>query len=203
MQEKFKNQYRIESTRLENWDYSWPAWYFITIVTKEREHYFGKIVNQKMILSDLGKIVKSEWVKTPKIRPDMNLVLDKYIIMPNHFHGIIQIGRNAHNQSGGGHQTGCSRRDMIHRVSTVNSSSTAEDDQVKNQFGPQRKNLASIVRGFKSAVTETARKAGIEFNWQARFYDQIIRDKKSLYAIRKYIKENPENWNEDEMNYPS
>ncbi len=38
----YKNKYRVESTRLQNWDYGWNGKYFITIVTKNRQHFFGK-----------------------------------------------------------------------------------------------------------------------------------------------------------------
>ena len=93
----YKNKYRTTSTRLKNWDYSQYGWYFITICTKNREHFFGEVINEKMKLSPIGETVKQEWIKTPKIRPDMNLTLDEFIIMPNHFHAIIIIGSNKHN----------------------------------------------------------------------------------------------------------
>ena len=93
----YKNKYRTTSTRLKNWDYSQYGWYFITICTKNREHFFGEVINEKMKLSPIGETVKQEWIKTPKIRPDMNLTLDEFIIMPNHFHAIIIIGNNKHN----------------------------------------------------------------------------------------------------------
>lgn len=51
----------------------------------------------EMILSEIGKIVESEWLKTPEIRPDMNIVLDEFRVMPNHFHAIIIIGENRYN----------------------------------------------------------------------------------------------------------
>jgi putative transposase len=63
-----------------------------------------------------------------------------------------------------------------------------------NQFGPQSKNLASIVRGFISAVTMNARKAQVEFQWQARFHDSIIRDYQSFLFVSDYIRNNPANW---------
>lgn len=73
--DKFKNKYRIPSARLQNWDYGSPGLYFITICTKDRNHYFGKIEDDVMALNELGLIVNSEWANTPKIRPDMNLEL--------------------------------------------------------------------------------------------------------------------------------
>ncbi len=112
-----------------------------------------------MVLNELGLIVNSEWINTPAIRPDMNymnLELGEFITMPNHFHGIIIIGENEFNMVGG-------HRDAMHRVST-NTIPT-------NQFGPQSKNLGSIMRGFKSAITTTSKKLNIEFGWQDRFHD--------------------------------
>ena len=93
----YKNKYRTTSTRLKHWDYSQCGWYFITICTKNSEHFFGKVVNGEMTLSAIGEIVKQEWKKTPIIRPDMNLTLDEFITMPNHFHAILIIDTNKYN----------------------------------------------------------------------------------------------------------
>ena len=94
MAEKFKDKYRIPSARLSTWDYRWAGAYFITICTQHREHFFGEIVDGTMILNGIGEMVKYEWCITPKIRPDMNLHLGEYVVMPNHFHGILIIGEN-------------------------------------------------------------------------------------------------------------
>lgn len=77
--EKCRNKYRISSARLRHWDYGSESLYFITICTQKRIHYFGEIVNpvetrcvaslqqqslSEMKLSEIGKIVESEWLKT-------------------------------------------------------------------------------------------------------------------------------------------
>ena len=167
---KFKNKYRIEPARLKNWDYAESAAYFVTICTANRTPFFGMAQNNALIHSEIGKIVAAEWVKSPEIRPDMNLELGEFVVMPDHFHGIIFIGG----------------RDAMHRVST--------GDIYKNEFGPQSKNLSSIIRGFKSAVTVQARKINPEFGWQARFHDHIIRNSKSYDVISQYIIDNPKKW---------
>ena len=92
MSEKFQNKYTIKSTRLENYDYSQNGLYFVTICTKDREELFGKIVNEKMFLNDVGKIVNQFWQEIPKHFPFVNL--DEFILMPNHMHGIIEILKN-------------------------------------------------------------------------------------------------------------
>ncbi len=101
---KYRNKYRIDSTQLKNWDYKQEGIYFVTICTKNREHFFGHINNGKMILSDMGKIVELEWEKTFVLRKDMNLKMGEYIVMPNHFHAIIVIGKNQYNNMSGREQ---------------------------------------------------------------------------------------------------
>lgn len=178
---KFNNKYRIEPARLKNWDYSQRAVYYVTICTANREHFFGKVQDEEMVYSNIGAIVEQEWVKTPEIRPDMNLELGEFVVMPNHFHGIIFIGNNDFN---------C--KNAMHAVSI--------DDIYKNEFGPQSKNLSSIIRGFKSAVTVQAKRINPDFGWQARFYDHIIRNPKSYDVISQYIIDNPKKWIDDEFN---
>jgi len=96
MNEKYKNKYRIQSHRMPNWDYSGNGYYFITLITQNRECNLGKIMDMhghtQIILSDFGKIVNNEWLKSFEIRDE--LYLDKYIIMPNHLHAIVVLDKN-------------------------------------------------------------------------------------------------------------
>jgi len=195
----FRNKYRIESTRYRGYDYSSPGKYFITICTKNRKPYFGEVENGKMILSEMGNYLQNEWLKTRDIRPDMNITLDEFVVMPDHFHAIIIIGENQYNTNfemgivstamhGGatGDSTGGSIGD-----STIKPN---QNNQYKNEFGPQSKNLASIIRGIKSIVSTYAKKTKQEFQWQTLYHDHIIRTNTELNRIRKYIRENPEKW---------
>src|SRR5690554_7363143 len=201
--DRFKNKYRIASARAPFWDYAWNVAYFVTICTKNREHWFGKITDGVMDLSDIGEIVQSEWFKTFEMRPDMNLWMGEYVVMPNHFHAIIGIGENEYNT-----QRDTQRRDAMHCVSTTDTTDTTEINNVqthcnaspKNQFGPQSKNLASIIRGFKIGVTKNARQIHPDFTWQSRFYDHIIRNDQSYQKISEYIMNNPANWQDDKFN---
>lgn len=86
---KFKDKYRIESARLKNWNYATPGAYFITICTKSQIKYFGEIKNNEMHLSRIGKIIFKCWHNLPNHY--FNLILDEFIIMPNHLHGILII----------------------------------------------------------------------------------------------------------------
>jgi REP element-mobilizing transposase RayT len=193
--DKFRNKYRIPSTRLQHWDYRWAGAYFITICTHNRMHWFGEIVDGVMKLSEIGNIVQSEWLKTFELRPDMNIWMGEFVVMPNHFHAIIGIGKNEYNTQRDT-QRDTQRRDAMHCVSTDKPD---KPDEPQNQFGPQSKNLASIVRGFKSSVTIAARKINPGFQWQPRFYDHIIRNDESFQTISNYIINNPARWQEDKF----
>lgn len=230
--EKFQGKYRITSARLRNWDYASRGIYFVTLCTKNREHFFGQIIKPmidkehfEMQLSEIGKIVESEWLRTPEIRQDMNLELGEYQVMPNHFHAILIIGENQFNIKELNHETNknsiATCRDAMPRASIKsNSESDINPDLVtdfnpkfendlfdasnlnlscKNKFAPQSKNLGSIMRGFKSAVTMYALDHNIVSGWQTRFYDHIIRDYDEYQQIAHYIRNNPNNWEHDKF----
>jgi len=91
----FRNKYQIASNRLNCWDYSSPGYYFVSICVKNMQCDFGKIIDHKMHYSEIGRIIAKEWIKTAIIRS--NIALDQLTIMPNHFHGIIQIKRKKNN----------------------------------------------------------------------------------------------------------
>ncbi len=163
------------------WDYSSPGAYFVTICTKGMQGWFGEIVDGTMQLSPVGDIVADEWKKTDQIRPDVSL--DTWTVMPNHLHGIV----------------------VIHETSIVETHRDASlpPPNEQNKFGPQRNNLASIIRGFKSASTKRIHMAGCtEFAWQPRYYDHIIRNERSFNKIREYIANNVLQW-EFDRNQPS
>ena len=83
--DKFDKKYRIESHRFCGWDYSAYGFYFTTLVIQNREIILGEIQEHRMVLSDYGKIVEEEWIKSFEIRNE--LFLDEFIVMPNHIHG--------------------------------------------------------------------------------------------------------------------
>jgi len=77
------------SIRLKGYDYSSAGAYYVTIAAWQREFLFGEIVNKEMRLNKLGKIVEWEWLELPK--RFSYIELGAYMVMPNHFHGIIFI----------------------------------------------------------------------------------------------------------------
>ena len=87
-----KYSYR-KSPQLEGYDYSQSGGYFITICTHNRQHLFGHIETDTMTLSSAGLIAESRWLATPEHHP--HVVLDKFIIMPNHVHMILFLDNDA------------------------------------------------------------------------------------------------------------
>ena len=74
MTDKFQQKYRIPSARFNKWDYGWSATYFVTICTKNKEHYFGKVVDGKMVLSEIGVIADLLWYEIKIMQKILNWV---------------------------------------------------------------------------------------------------------------------------------
>ena len=180
MTDKFKDKYRTETTSLKGWNYASAGFYFVTICEKNRSCVFGDICNDTMVLTPLGKVAMSCWMEIPE--HFLFVEMDAFCIMPNHIHGIIVI--NSHDS-----------------VETQNFASLRNDGS-GNKFGPQSKNLASIVRGFKIGVTKYAKQNDVTFEWQSRYYDRIIRSEQELFSVRDYIRTNPLKWALDEYARP-
>lgn len=184
---KFKNKYRIPSVRLQECDYSLPGLYFVTICTKDRQCYFGKIKDGVMELLHIGKIAEKYWLELPQ--QFAHVELGEFVIMPNHIHGIVSIGE-------------IYTRDAMNRVSTTTNVVSQKKGGSTGGYNPMGKGtLGEIIRWFKGRTTfETNRIKSLPyFSWQARFHDHIIRTEKSLEIIRDYIRKNPETWLEDEL----
>ena len=193
--DKFKNKYRIPSARLQNWDYGSNGAYFITICTKNREHYFGKIINDEMQLSEMGKLAEKYWLEIPTHFPFIEL--ENFVVMPNHTHGILIINKNDDVND-------VETRQCL--VSTTSNDSTNESLNQKTigqlRFQNQGKNtISSIIGSYKSVVSKNARLTDAGFNWQSRFHDHIIRDAQAFENIQHYIANNPANWNNDKFHH--
>ena len=200
----YKNKYRIESARCPKWNYTSNGYYFITICTHNRQHFFGEVINGKMNVSTIGKVVVTEWQKTEEIRLDVQL--DAWVIMPNHFHGIVIINKatvekNQILETTQKPQETTQKPQETTRwvVSTNNNDVSSNNNGMSSRW--QSDSLGSIIGQFKSVCTKKIWALGFtEFKWQSRFYDHIIRDRESLNRIREYILNNPAQWELDEHN---
>ncbi|WP_422091031.1 transposase [Tenacibaculum ovolyticum] len=223
--DKFKNKYRISSTRLQNWDYGSNGAYFITICTKNREHYFGKIKNKEMQLTEVGKLAETYWMEIPEHFPFVTL--GNFVIMPNHMHGILIIDKptlqvktlqcNVSTMQENNSTTNDKVKTLQCNVSTIQDNSSTTQDKVKtlqcnvstmhdnsstknqqmSKISPKAGSISTIIRSYKSVVTKNARKINSAFGWQSLFHDHIIRNSKAFDTIQNYIANNPEKWDED------
>ena len=181
--DRFADRYKIKSSKLNNWDYSTPGKYFITICAYKKNNFFGKIENNKIRLKEIGLVAKSNWLEIT--RHFDNVKLDEFIIMPNHMHGIIEIlptikmpCRDAENRC----------RDVTCNVSTIMS-----------KISPKKGSIPVIIRSYKGSVQKYANDNKIFFGWQPRYFDEVIFDDKRYLKIKNYIKNNPDNWVKDKL----
>lgn len=189
-----------QSIRLKNYDYSQQGSYFITLVTQDRLHLFGKIEDGKMMLNSVRKIVEEEWIKTIQLRT--NIALGKFVIMPDHMHMIITITAQMEKKED---------KEWIH----------------SNPKSPSQ-TIGAIIRGFKGASTKKinlflnstgelqfaptieshfapklSQFAPTEFYknkiFQRNYYEHIIRNQQDYNRIEQYILNNPKNWKKKKL----
>ena len=191
MNKKYRNKYRIESARLKGYDYGNAGFYFITICTANRVHYFGEIINGEMQLSNIGILADVFWHEIKN--HSKNVELHEFQVMPNHIHGILQIVKNI-NDGGDGGGVG---RDVACNVST---NKPPPINKQMSKISPKSGTVGRIIGSYKGAVTNHAHRLGLQFDWQSRFHDHIIRNQAEFERIKNYIINNPKNWKEDKFN---
>jgi REP element-mobilizing transposase RayT len=182
--EKFKNKYRIPSARAQWWDYGNNAAYFITICTKNMVHYFGEIppVETRLIAALQGKIAESCWIDIPNHFPYAQL--DSFVIMPNHIHGIIIINKP---DSDFKNSPNLSEKQSLSDSIEVGGFAGSNNPMLND-------NIPRIIRWFKGRCTFEIRKIQLDFKWQTRYYDRIIRNDQEYNRIKFYIENNINAW---------
>ena len=167
----------------------------VRICTHERRCLFGAIRRGHMVLNERGKIVVEEWERSEAMRDEV--VLDAFVVMPNHLHGIVCIVPP--------HVDDVSPRGYDLDVGPHRHAALLQDgdDHPRWKDGrPQRhaKSLGSMIAGFKGAVTtrinERRDTPGAPV-WQSRYHDRILRNEREWRARREYIYRNPGRWAED------
>lgn len=197
MAEKFRNKYRVPSARLENWNYGSNGAYFITICTKEMQHFFGEVVDKKMILNAAGVLAEEYWIEIIKQFPYLDL--GNFQIMPNHMHGILIIDKSI--------VTAVETRFIASNFADISETrliaSVPEDNGIGGFAGENNPmltdNISRIIRWYKGRCTFEIRKINPNFAWHPRFHDHIIRNSESFVRIQNYIEENPARWEEDKF----
>ena len=192
--------------------------YFVTFCTKNRELYFGDIVDGGMQLSDIGKYAHSCAEKIPEIND--NILVPKFVVMPNHVHMIVVMANLPES-------TDDVRLPQYLRLPRWDSPTASQGDETpdggvvglpyhgnrlddlciddypldKNEEMQRRSNccgrLSRIIGQYKSVVTKYANQNDISFAWQPRFHDHIIRNWTEMNHIARYIQNNPMQWELD------
>jgi len=197
-----------QSVRLKNYDYAQEGLYFITICVKHHQCVFGNLIKDQMQLNEIGEIARSEWLKTADLRPYVRL--HNFIVMPNHFHGILEIicrgvARNAptDNHNNIIHCKGVARNaptDNHYNNEIIRPYShdiNIEKNEQMSLISPKSGEMGAIVRAFKSSTTRNIRLAGYDFTWQRNLYEHVIRNYADYSRIDNYIANNPEYWKKD------
>jgi len=200
------------SIRLKGYDYSQAGLYFVTICTQNREHFFGKIENGKMILNDAGKMVEDEWLVLPE--RFTNIKLHEYIVMPNHFHAILEIvnkneNNNIKNTVGATQKVGRNDKGQPQGISMGQPQgiSMGQPQGIAPTKIPIKKTLGDIVGAFQSIVTVKYIRGVKNNNWevfdrrlfQRNYWENIIRNEKAYNNISQYIINNPKKWDNDKL----
>jgi REP element-mobilizing transposase RayT len=180
-----------KSLRLEGYDYSKEGAYFITITSVDHKCLFGNVIEGKNGLSNYGRIVHDEWLKSSKVRSEIELFEDEFVVMPNHIHGIVWVipGRRQEN--------------VIKKSSPPLVRATGRlpiHNAGRYEPGPSSKSLSAFVAGYKSAVTKKIniiRGTPGKSVWMRNYHDRVIRNERELKAIRVYINGNPLKWELD------
>jgi len=162
-----------KSIRLKNYDYSQAGFYFITICTQNHDHLFGKINDNKIFLNDAGLMVEIQWNEL--IKRFKNIKLHEYTIMPNHFHGIINMLSKC-------------------RCELFGSKSDTEIGDIIQAF------KSITTHQYICGVKQNNWQRFDKKLWQRNYWEHIIRTENELNCISQYIIDNPKNWENDKLN---
>jgi len=199
-----------KTIRLKGYDYSQAGLYFITMCCQDKECRFGYIEKNEIILNDVGRMIDTEWLAL--VKRFQNIALHEYIVMPNHFHGILQIvgatlvvAQNTTAPNTDAPNVGNDRA-TTRVASQTAGQQTPDMDRATTRVAPT-KTVGDMVDAFKSKTTvEYIR--GVKslgwtpFNgklWQRNYYEHIIRNEQSYQTISAYITNNPAKWLDDKF----
>lgn len=162
------------SARLPQYDYALCGAYFVTICARNREWLFGRMTDGTMQMNACGEIAEEEWQRSATIRAE--LLLDEFIVMPDHIHGIVII-ESAPNQD--------EKRVLAARKGAYHA--------------PLRtpRSLATFVGAYKASVTRriaALRGTDAVSVWQRNYFEHVIRNDDDLNRTREYIQTNPARW---------
>ncbi|MEW6242246.1 MAG: transposase [Chloroflexota bacterium] len=203
------------SIRLQGYDYSQSGAYFVTIVAQGRASLFGQIENGEMVLNDAGQMIVKWWNELPNKFPQITLGV--FVVMPNHFHGIIIIGGivggdlrvspGVTDDKDGGRVGGNLRVPLGNEGATNTGGHVGPPQQPPPQQKPNAP-LSQMIQWFKTMTTNEYIRGVKELGWprfdgklwQRDYYEHIIRNADEANRIHLYIESNPVHWATDTEN---
>lgn len=177
--------------RAEWHDYNYGL-YFVTVVTKYRRNHFGKIDNGYMQHSELGGFL-SRAIEQCGLHYE-GISVDCHIVMPNHFHAIINVGSR---HAAAGNNNAAAGNEI--NIGCLLPPMHPDENDNFNERNHHNARLSAVIGGIKSATTRYANQKGFDFGWQANFHDHIIRNQREYDYISEYIKTNPLRWGNDKF----
>jgi REP element-mobilizing transposase RayT len=185
-------QHHRRSIRLKDYDYTQAGAYFVTLCVENRACVLGDVVDGEMQLSPSGVIVAEAWEWLAQQYP--YVAIDEYVVMPNHFHGIIVIDAPT---------VGAVREPPNEPPKPPPTMGAVREPPIEPSKPPPRKPLGRLIGAFKTVSTKRINELnatpGIAF-WQRNYYEHIIRHENALDRIRGYIIRNPMKWAIDRQN---
>jgi putative transposase len=116
------------SIRLKGYDYNHKGAYFVTICAWNRECIFGDVVDGEMRLNGYGDVAEESWIWLSRQYGYVDI--DKWVVMPNHLHGIVII-----NDSRGGSQC----KPWVSNIKSINKNMLYHEVlHLKRQFGSNK-----------------------------------------------------------------
>jgi REP element-mobilizing transposase RayT len=183
---KFADRFNTKSDHLQNFNYSTPGNYFITICAINKNKFFGKIVNNEIVLSKMGIIANNCLIDISK--HFANVCSDAFVVMPNHVHILLRVETPYM----------ASLQDN-RQITLVNYSHKNHPDYFPRISQKSKQLIPKIVQQYKSAVTKLINPKTVFFAWQPRYHDIIVKDEFQLIKIKNYIITNPANWQKDKF----
>lgn len=189
MSDLFQNRYRIPSARAPWHDYN-GGWYFVTICTANRNHYFGEIIPDHnginvLHLSEMGRYADAQIRNIQSHYPYCEIPI--WVVMPNHIHLMVKIDGLKTPDRNGLNQTAQNNR----------WKNPNEIDSGMKSISDRRGWLSVVVGGMKRAVSRFSNANQIPFGWQTRFHEHIVRNPMEWCRIAHYIENNVARWKTD------
>jgi putative transposase len=194
------------SIRLKEYDYAQAGGYYITIVAWQRKCLFGEVVNGDVRLNKYGKIIETCWQEIAN--HFQNVELGAFIVMPNHFHGIIYIVERRGAVPAPRNRQTENNFEELQKIKNRELNAPENSNLSTNRGGEtpplRRPTLGQMMAYFKYQSTKRmnvlSNTGVITKLWQRNYYEHIIRDEQDLQNKTEYIQANPLLWEQDDEN---